>query len=119
MTLIQKMPGDVFDIKVPGFRYGEPILRVSMIDFTVTRLSTGEEINFATDADGYCNRPGFVMVPSETDAKKEYMVSKIDPSDPRTWLCTCPDFVNRRAHQNRSCKHIGYAFGIGYERFGE
>jgi len=91
------------------------VLQIDLEKGIVTRTATGETPSFATDRPGFNRRPQVEMVPSEhTD--NEYTVVKTDPADPRTWMCSCPDFINRRMYPNETCKHVGYALDGFYHR---
>ena len=97
------------DISIPGFNNDKAVLRIDLEKCIVKRLTTGEEINFSTDANGYVDR-NIEFVPSEdVMSDEEYMVTKVNPEDPRTWTCACPDFRHRRSGMPMTCKHIGYA----------
>lgn len=103
------------DLVMEEYNDGDPVIRIDVENGTVTRLSTGEVLSFALDANGYNKRPLFVEVQSETDASV-YHVYKPDEDDPRTWICDCPDFRYRRFELNETCKHIGFEYTGVYRR---
>jgi len=112
-----KSEGDgVVTISINGFNHGKPLFLLDTNRNILVHVSSDTEIKYGSDADGYCDR-NIAMVPSQTDDDKEYMVTKVNPLDPRTWTCSCPDFIYRRRELNQTCKHIGYAYSGTYEYY--
>ena len=92
------------------------VLTIDRVAGTVTRISTGETLSFATDKPGINRRPQMEIVESQTRIDREYHVYKVDPDDPFTWICDCEDFHHRRFGMAETCKHIGFAHSGHYKR---
>jgi hypothetical protein len=111
-------PNELVELFIEGYGDGETaVLSLDLDAGIVTRNSTGETLRFSTDREVYNERPQSITVPSETNTDVEYVVYKFS-ADPRTWVCTCPDFQHRRREMAETCKHIGWVRGYGYKRIG-
>lgn len=105
---VHEVNGDVVNIVVPGMNNNRPVLEIDFHKATVTNLVNKETLSFIQAYPGYAERLSHIAwVPSETKPM-DYMVTKVNPEDPRTWTCNCPWFVNRAFEMGETCKHVGY-----------
>ena len=117
MGYVKEINGEILEVGLIGINNNRPFLRIEFDKAMVTNLISGEKLSIIDAFPGYRERMGAIeMVPSESDPDKEYMITKVDKSDPRTWTCSCPDFIFRRFEMRQTCKHVGYAETGEYTR---
>lgn len=113
--LLRPIDDEVFDLYFEDLNNNRPVLRVDLHKAEVKNLVDGSTLSFINAYEGYRDR-NFEIVPSESNDEDEYLVTKVVPEDPRTWTCSCKDWMKRRNSWQETCKHIGFVVTGEYKK---